>query len=140
MLLKFVLSHPAVTCAIPGTRRREHMEDNARAGFGEVPPLAFWNDKAEAIGPLSAARPAAPQAAAALRIGARQADDELAAAAALRAHRADAAAVRLGQRAHDRQADAEPRLLERHLGVDGEQVEDAGEDLGRDAGALVGDA
>ena len=49
VLLKFVLSHPAVTCAIPGTRRPEHMEDNARAGFGEVPPLAFWNDKAEAI-------------------------------------------------------------------------------------------
>ena len=49
VLLKFVLSHPAVTCAIPGTRRREHMEDNARAGFGEVPPLAYWSDKAEAI-------------------------------------------------------------------------------------------
>ena len=49
VLLKFVLSHPAVTCAIPGTRRREHMEDNVRAGFGEVPPPAFWNDKAEAI-------------------------------------------------------------------------------------------
>ena len=41
---------------------------------------------------------------------ARQPDDELAAAAALRAHGADAAAVRLGQRAHDRQADPEPRL------------------------------
>ncbi|MCE9658880.1 MAG: aldo/keto reductase [Burkholderiales bacterium] len=50
VLLKFVLGHPAVTCAIPGTRRREHMEDNARAGFGTVPPLAFWDDKAEAIG------------------------------------------------------------------------------------------
>src|SRR5580765_3895876 len=49
VLLKFVLSHPAVTCAIPGTRRREHMEDNVRAGLGEVPPPAFWNDKAEAI-------------------------------------------------------------------------------------------
>ena len=49
VLLKFVLTHPAVTCAIPGTRRREHMDDNARAGFGEVPPHAFWNDKAEAI-------------------------------------------------------------------------------------------
>jgi diketogulonate reductase-like aldo/keto reductase len=49
VLLKFVLSHPAVTCAIPGTRRREHMEDNVRAGFGEVPPPPFWNDKAEAI-------------------------------------------------------------------------------------------
>ena len=50
VLLKFVLGHPAVTCAIPGTRRREHMEDNVRAGFGEMPPPAFWNDKAEAIG------------------------------------------------------------------------------------------
>jgi aryl-alcohol dehydrogenase-like predicted oxidoreductase len=49
LLLKFVLSHPAVTCAIPGTRRREHMEDNARAGFGSAPPPAFWRDKVDAI-------------------------------------------------------------------------------------------
>jgi diketogulonate reductase-like aldo/keto reductase len=45
VLLKFVLSHPAVTCAIPGTRRREHMEDNVRAGFGVLPSLDFWKDK-----------------------------------------------------------------------------------------------
>jgi diketogulonate reductase-like aldo/keto reductase len=51
VLLKFVLSHPAVTCAIPGTRRREHMEDNLRAGFGEIPERAFWRDKIEAIAP-----------------------------------------------------------------------------------------
>jgi diketogulonate reductase-like aldo/keto reductase len=50
LLLKFVLSHPAVTCAIPGTRRREHMEDNVRAGFGSVPPPAFWRDKLATIG------------------------------------------------------------------------------------------
>ncbi|MDQ6638473.1 MAG: aldo/keto reductase [Pseudomonadota bacterium] len=50
VLLKFVLSHPAVTCAIPGTRRREHMEDNVRAGFGSVPPRDFWRDKLAAIG------------------------------------------------------------------------------------------
>jgi diketogulonate reductase-like aldo/keto reductase len=50
VLLKFVLSHPAVTCAIPGTRRREHMEDNAKAGFGAVPELDFWNDKLAGIG------------------------------------------------------------------------------------------
>jgi diketogulonate reductase-like aldo/keto reductase len=50
VLLKFVLSHPAVTCAIPGTRRREHMEDNAKAGFGAVPGLDFWNDKLAGIG------------------------------------------------------------------------------------------
>jgi diketogulonate reductase-like aldo/keto reductase len=49
VLLKFVLAHPAVTCAIPGTRRRQHMEDNVQAGFGDVPPLAFWNDKVDAI-------------------------------------------------------------------------------------------
>jgi len=49
VLLKFVLSPPAVTCAIPGTRRREHMEDNVRAAYGEVPPPGFWNDKVEAI-------------------------------------------------------------------------------------------
>jgi diketogulonate reductase-like aldo/keto reductase len=49
VLLKFVLSQPVVTCAIPGTRRREHMEDNVRAGYGEVPPPGFWNDKVEGI-------------------------------------------------------------------------------------------
>ena len=45
VLLKFVLSHPAVTCAIPGTRRPGHMADNARAGFGPQPDRAFWRDK-----------------------------------------------------------------------------------------------
>ena len=50
LLLKFVLSHPAVTCAIPGTRRREHMEDNVRAGFGSVPPPEFWRDKLATLG------------------------------------------------------------------------------------------
>jgi len=50
LLLKFVLSHPAVTCAIPGTRRREHMEDNLRAGSGSVPPPEFWRDKLATIG------------------------------------------------------------------------------------------
>jgi aryl-alcohol dehydrogenase-like predicted oxidoreductase len=49
VLLKFVLSQPAVTCAIPGTGRREHMEDNARAGFGDVPAPAFWRDKVDAM-------------------------------------------------------------------------------------------
>ena len=42
LLLKFVLSHPAVTCAIPGTGRPEHMTDNAQAGFGQIPEAAFW--------------------------------------------------------------------------------------------------
>lgn len=39
ILLKFVLSHPAVTCAIPGTARPEHMLDNVGAGLGRMPDL-----------------------------------------------------------------------------------------------------
>lgn len=42
LLLKFVLSQRAVTCAIPGTSRPEHMADNARAGSGPLPDAAFW--------------------------------------------------------------------------------------------------
>lgn len=37
ILLKFVVSHPAVTCAIPGTGRPEHMAANLRAGTGPLP-------------------------------------------------------------------------------------------------------
>ncbi|WP_207459055.1 aldo/keto reductase [Azospirillum sp. SYSU D00513] len=36
-LLKFVLAHPAVTCAIPGTGRPRHMADNVAAGSGPYP-------------------------------------------------------------------------------------------------------
>ncbi|MHB1249935.1 MAG: aldo/keto reductase, partial [Polaromonas sp.] len=42
LLLKFVLGQPAVSCAIPGTNRPEHMADNARAGSGPLPDAAFW--------------------------------------------------------------------------------------------------
>ena len=35
--LKWILGHPAVTCVIPATRRRAHMEDNAHAGIGKLP-------------------------------------------------------------------------------------------------------
>jgi diketogulonate reductase-like aldo/keto reductase len=41
LLLKFVVSHPAITCAIPGTGDPEHMADNARAGFGRMPDDAM---------------------------------------------------------------------------------------------------
>jgi len=50
VLLKFVLSHPAVTCTIPGTRRPEHMAENAAAGVGPAPAATFWRDKLAAIG------------------------------------------------------------------------------------------
>ena len=36
--LKYVISHPAVTCAIPGTTRLEHLEDNLAGGIGILPP------------------------------------------------------------------------------------------------------
>jgi aryl-alcohol dehydrogenase-like predicted oxidoreductase len=35
--LKFVLSHPAVTCTIPGTSKPKHMRDNVQAGLGRLP-------------------------------------------------------------------------------------------------------
>ncbi len=38
--LKFILSHPAVTCVIPGTAKADHMRDNAAAGFGLLPDAA----------------------------------------------------------------------------------------------------
>ncbi|NMF96209.2 aldo/keto reductase [Aromatoleum toluolicum] len=50
VLLKFVLSHPAVTCAIPGTGRPEHMADNVRAAIGTLPDAAFWKRHVDSIG------------------------------------------------------------------------------------------
>jgi diketogulonate reductase-like aldo/keto reductase len=35
--LKFILSHPAVTCAIPATTRVDHMQENLQAARGEMP-------------------------------------------------------------------------------------------------------
>jgi diketogulonate reductase-like aldo/keto reductase len=39
--LKFIVSHPAVTCVIPATSKLHHMSDNVGAGFGEMPDEAF---------------------------------------------------------------------------------------------------
>lgn len=36
-VLKFVVSHPAVTCAIPGTATLRYLEDNLAAAHGELP-------------------------------------------------------------------------------------------------------
>jgi diketogulonate reductase-like aldo/keto reductase len=38
--LKWIVSHPAVTCAIPGTGNPEHMRDNLAAGVGSLPDEA----------------------------------------------------------------------------------------------------
>lgn len=41
LLLKYVVSHPAVTCAIPGTTQLKHAEDNQAAGRGRLPDAAM---------------------------------------------------------------------------------------------------
>lgn len=40
-LLKYVISHPAVTCCIPGSTKVEHLEENQRAGRGRLPDAAL---------------------------------------------------------------------------------------------------
>jgi diketogulonate reductase-like aldo/keto reductase len=39
--LKFIVSHPAVTCAIPATSRVDHMEENMGALYGRLPDAAM---------------------------------------------------------------------------------------------------
>lgn len=38
--LKWIVAHPAVTCAIPGTGKPGHMRDNLAAGTGRLPDAA----------------------------------------------------------------------------------------------------
>ena len=52
-LLKYVISHPAVTCAIPGSSQLEHLEENQLAGRGRIADAAMrkrmeahWDNKA----------------------------------------------------------------------------------------------
>lgn len=40
LLLKFILSNPAVTCVIPGTGDPAHMREFVKAGVGELPDAA----------------------------------------------------------------------------------------------------
>jgi aryl-alcohol dehydrogenase-like predicted oxidoreductase len=41
LLLKYVVSHPAITCAIPGTTKLKHAQDNQGAGRGPLPDAAM---------------------------------------------------------------------------------------------------
>jgi diketogulonate reductase-like aldo/keto reductase len=41
LFLKFTVSHPAVTCAIPATSKPKHMLDNQQAGMGKLPDSAM---------------------------------------------------------------------------------------------------
>ncbi|HEX5814416.1 MAG TPA: aldo/keto reductase, partial [Methylomirabilota bacterium] len=37
LFLKWIVAQPAVTCVIPATSRREHLEDNMQAGLDPLP-------------------------------------------------------------------------------------------------------
>jgi aryl-alcohol dehydrogenase-like predicted oxidoreductase len=50
--LKYVISHPVVTCVIPGSTKVSHLEDNQGAGRGRLPDAAmrrkmeeYWDNK-----------------------------------------------------------------------------------------------
>ncbi len=51
-LLKFILAHPAVTCAIPATSRVDHMRENMTALRGPLPDEALRRRMAEHVGGL----------------------------------------------------------------------------------------
>jgi aryl-alcohol dehydrogenase-like predicted oxidoreductase len=57
LLLKYVVSHPAVTCTIAGSTKLEHLEDNQAAARGSLPDAAgrrrieqYWDSHAQAYG------------------------------------------------------------------------------------------
>jgi aryl-alcohol dehydrogenase-like predicted oxidoreductase len=52
ILLKYVVSHPAVTAAIPGTTKLKHMEDNAAAARGILPDAGMRKRIEEAFAAL----------------------------------------------------------------------------------------
>jgi diketogulonate reductase-like aldo/keto reductase len=41
LLLKFIVSHPAVTCAIPATTRVDHVRENVGVSYGRLPDQAM---------------------------------------------------------------------------------------------------
>ena len=48
--LKFIVSHPAVTCVIPATSKVHHMEDNMEGGFGRLPSEDLRRQMIETMG------------------------------------------------------------------------------------------
>ena len=48
-LLKFIISHPAVTAAIPATRQIDHVRENKSAAFGPMPDAAMRRRMAEYV-------------------------------------------------------------------------------------------
>jgi diketogulonate reductase-like aldo/keto reductase len=52
VLLKFIVSHPAVTCAIPATSRVDHVRENMGAAYGRLPDAAMRARMAADVGKL----------------------------------------------------------------------------------------
>lgn len=50
--LKWIVSHPAVTCAIPASRKLDHMRQNVAAGQGRMPDAAMRERMARAFDAL----------------------------------------------------------------------------------------
>jgi diketogulonate reductase-like aldo/keto reductase len=50
LCLKWVVAHPAVTCAIPATSRAEHLVDNMKAAGGRLPDPATRDRLAALVG------------------------------------------------------------------------------------------
>jgi diketogulonate reductase-like aldo/keto reductase len=50
--LKFIVSHPAVTCVIPATGDPRHMADNLGAGFGALPDAAARAEMVRFVGSI----------------------------------------------------------------------------------------
>jgi diketogulonate reductase-like aldo/keto reductase len=48
--LKWILADPAVTCAIPGTSRPQHLADNLKAAMGKLPDRAMRDRMAAHVG------------------------------------------------------------------------------------------
>jgi len=46
--LRFIVSHPDVTCAIPATTRVDHVQENMAAGRGKMPDEALRYRMAQA--------------------------------------------------------------------------------------------
>jgi len=50
--LKYIISHPAVTCVIPGTSNPKHLVDNMTAGYGVMPDEAGRRKMVEFFGKI----------------------------------------------------------------------------------------
>ncbi len=51
-LLKWIIAHPAVTCAIPATSNARHLEDNMQSGIGRLPDANLRRRMVDAVAKL----------------------------------------------------------------------------------------